>query len=85
MESTREIILTTRKVTAAVRDIPGLTIVGCPDVSVVAFASEGFNVYDLNDAMKERGWALNALQFPSCVHLCVTRCNDAQTKKISQQ
>ena len=22
--------------------------------------------------MKKRGWALNALQFPSCIHLCVT-------------
>merc|ERR1712106_343003 len=45
----------------------------CPDVSVVAFDSKDFNIYGLSDGMKERGWALNALQFPSCVHLCVTR------------
>ena len=31
-----------------------------------------FNIYALSDEMKKRGWALNALQFPSCIHLCVT-------------
>ena len=73
MGTTREIVTTTRTITAAVRAIPGLNIVGCPDVSVIAFDSTGFSIYALNDAMKERGWGLNALQFPSCVHLCVTR------------
>ena len=40
---------------------------------MIAFTSDQFNVYGLSDGMKERGWALNALQFPSCLHLCVTR------------
>ena len=44
-----------------------------PEVSVIAFTSDQFNIYGLSDGMKERGWALNALQFPSCLHLCVTR------------
>lgn len=73
VSTTREIVTTTRAITAAVRAIPGLNIVGCPDVSVIAFDSTGFSIYALNDGMKERGWGLNALQFPSCVHLCVTR------------
>ena len=34
--------------------------------------SDIFNIYALSDEMKKRGWALNALQFPSCIHLCVT-------------
>ena len=67
------------------RAIPGLTVTGCPDVSVVAFDSPTFNIYavsltsphlpppsQVNDGMKERGWALNALQAPPCLHLAVT-------------
>ena len=72
--ATRDIVTTTRRITEAVRAIPGLQIVGVPEVSVVAFDSDQFNIYSLSDAMKGRGWALNALQFPACVHLCVTRC-----------
>jgi len=73
VQATREIISTTRKIASEVAQIRGLKIVGKPDVSVVAFTSEKFNVYSLSDKLKERGWALNALQFPECVHLCVTR------------
>jgi len=75
VSATRDIINTTRRITEAVQDVPGLKIVGVPEVSVVAFASDKFNIYGLSDGLKERGWALNALQFPSCVHLCVTRCH----------
>jgi len=73
VQTTKEIITTTRKITEALKKIPGIQIVGTPDVSVIAFDSKDFNIYGLSDGMKERGWALNALQFPSCVHLCVTR------------
>ena len=73
INTTKEIINTTRKITEALRNIPGIQIVGIPDVCVVAFDSKEFNIYGLSDGMKARGWALNALQFPSCIHLCVTR------------
>jgi sphinganine-1-phosphate aldolase len=73
IQATREIVSTTRKIAEEIATVPSLKIVGRPDVSVVAFASEKFNIYSLSDALKERGWALNALQFPECVHLCVTR------------
>jgi len=73
VSTTREIVTTTRKIAESLRAIPGLYIVGSPDVSVIAFDSHDFNIYGLSDKMKERGWALNALQFPTCVHMCVTR------------
>lgn len=72
IQTTRDIVTTTRKIAAAVRAIPGLAVTGCPDVSVVAFDSPTFNIYAVNDGMKGRGWALNALQAPPCLHLAVT-------------
>jgi sphinganine-1-phosphate aldolase len=49
-----------------------LYVLGKPEVSVVSFGSNDFNIYRLSDAMAKRGWNLNALQYPSSVHICVT-------------
>merc|ERR1712227_879964 len=73
VQATKEIVETTRRITEAIRHVPGLKIIGIPEVSVIAFDSDLFNIYSLSDGLGERGWALNALQFPACVHLCVTR------------
>lgn len=31
--------------------------------------------WDQGDGMSHRGWSLNALQHPPCLHLCVTMCH----------
>ena len=33
----------------------------------------------INDHLQKCGWAFNALQFPSSIHLCITQCH---TKEI---
>lgn len=38
---------------------------GKPQVSVVALTSKAFDVYRLQDGLKNRGWSMNNLQFPS--------------------
>jgi len=72
VESTRAIIDTTRYIEKGVRDIEGIHIMGVPEVCVISLGSDQFNIYGLSDGLKKRGWNLNALQFPSCIHLCVT-------------
>jgi len=73
VSTTKQIVDTTQYIAKEIATIPGLKIVGIPEVSVVAFTSDEFNIYGLSDLMKERGWGLNSLQFPVCVHICVTR------------
>jgi len=72
VQSTRRIIETTKYIERQCRGIPGLRIQGASDVSVVAFASDQFNIYRLSDAMGTRGWNFNALQFPASFHVAVT-------------
>jgi sphinganine-1-phosphate aldolase len=55
-------------------DIPELQIIGDP-IFVVAFKSDVVDVYLVNDELKRRGWRMNALQFPSALHFCITRPN----------
>eukprot|EP00095_Tigriopus_kingsejongensis_P001686 maker-scaffold1658_size31987-snap-gene-0.8 protein:Tk01686 transcript:maker-scaffold1658_size31987-snap-gene-0.8-mRNA-1 annotation:"sphingosine-1-phosphate lyase 1 isoform x1" len=72
VDCTRKIINTTRYIAAQLCKVKGVKLIGEPDVSVVALGSDDFNIYALSDAMKTRGWNLNALQFPSSIHLCCT-------------
>ena len=67
------------------KEIPGLLIIGRPDLSIVAFRLERGNIYDLCDALKnlpDRHWHLNLLQSPAACHLAVTAANLALAKKF---
>lgn len=47
-------------------------VFGTPMTSVIAVGSRDFAIYRLSQALNARGWNLNALQFPSAIHICVT-------------
>ena len=72
VEATKKVVETTRWIVAELRKIPGLYIMGDPQISVFAIASKDVNIYMLNDKMEKRGWHLNPLQFPPALHMCVT-------------
>lgn len=75
-KSCREIVGAARAIEQGIRDdIPDLTILGKPLVSVVAFASSGrVNVYEVGDLMSKKGYHLNGLATdPPAVHIACTR------------
>jgi len=72
VDSTQKIISTARMITEELRKMDGIFIYGEPLVSVIGIGSTVFDIYRLSDALTKRGWNLNALQFPSSIHLCVT-------------
>lgn len=72
IKATDKIIKTTKWIRKELSAVQGLKVLGDPQVSVLAFSSDHFDIYTLNDRLKKLGWNLNALQFPSAFHLCVT-------------
>eukprot|EP01060_Flectonema_neradi_P029491 TRINITY_DN408_c1_g1_i7.p1 TRINITY_DN408_c1_g1~~TRINITY_DN408_c1_g1_i7.p1 ORF type:complete len:552 (+),score=140.80 TRINITY_DN408_c1_g1_i7:63-1718(+) len=72
VESTTRIV----KANCLIRDecdkIPGLKVMGKPMGSVVAIASDEFDIYRLQDYLTERGWEISSLQFPSSLHMATT-------------
>ena len=70
-DATRRILETADFIKTAIRAIPELFILGDP-LWVIAFGSRTLDIYRVMDAMSQRGWSLNGLHRPSCVHLCVT-------------
>jgi glutamate/tyrosine decarboxylase-like PLP-dependent enzyme len=56
----------------AVRRHPELRIMGEPTFCF-SFLSSEFDIYHVNDFMRERGWRFNGQQHPNAIHMCVTR------------
>ena len=58
--------------------IEGLQVIGDP-LFLIAFQPDDptIDIYLVNDALKARGWRLNALQLPPALHFCVTNPNTA--------
>jgi len=51
------------------RKLNGIKIMGKPLMSVVAFTSDKFDIYQLSENLNKRGWSLNNLQFPARYNL----------------
>jgi sphinganine-1-phosphate aldolase len=71
--ATQKILDTAAIIKRGIADIPGLRVLGDP-LFVIAFAAteDTLDIYRVLDAMSHRGWSLNGLHRPACVHICVT-------------
>ncbi len=71
LEATRRILETASRFRDAITAIPELEVIGNP-LWVIAFTSRSLDIYQVMQNMTERGWNLNGLHKPSCVHVCIT-------------
>ena len=71
MDACSKILETAKKIKEGIIAIPELKILGKP-LWNIAFASDTFDIYQVMDRMSKKGWVLNGLHKPSCVHFCVT-------------
>ncbi|CAB3239496.1 unnamed protein product [Arctia plantaginis] len=72
---TAEIIRTARYIEEQLRKIDGIFVFGKPATSVIAWGSNSFDIFKMADLLHKKGWSLNALQFPSGIHMCVTHAH----------
>jgi len=70
-EKARRVFETAFAMQAEVRKHSALRLMGSPTFCF-SFTSDAFDIYHVNDFMKQRGWRLNGQQFPSAIHMCVT-------------
>jgi len=67
-----QIFATAATMQTAVRTHPELRILGSPTF-LFSFTSDRFDIYHVNDFLRERGWRLNGQQYPNALHMAVTR------------
>lgn len=68
----RKIFDTSFAMQDVVRSHPELRILGDPTF-LFSFTSDDFDVYHVNDFMRQRGWRFNGQQYPNALHMAVTR------------
>ncbi|MGD0393379.1 MAG: aspartate aminotransferase family protein, partial [Acidimicrobiales bacterium] len=56
----------------SVKSHPELRILGNPTF-LFSFTSDEFDIYHVNDFMRQRGWRFNGQQYPNALHMAVTR------------
>ncbi len=57
------------------RHLDHFEVIGNPNVNVVAFYNTKYSVGQLNKYLKSKKWNLNILQYPICLHICITPKN----------
>ena len=70
-EAARRLLATSAEMRQGIAATPGLRLLG-HSLFVHAFTSDEVNIYRVMEAMSRRGWSLNGLHRPACVHICVT-------------
>jgi sphinganine-1-phosphate aldolase len=70
MHHARRTLGAKKKLIAGVEAIPGLTVLGEPQSSIVAFTSldAGLDIYAVADALEDRGWSVDRQQRPNSIH-----------------
>jgi glutamate/tyrosine decarboxylase-like PLP-dependent enzyme len=72
---TAKVIDAARRITAGVRDTPGICVLGEPEAHLLAIAGDGADVFAIGDAMHTRGWYLDRQQPPDSLHMTVSAGN----------
>ena len=67
---------TAKNIMEGIAGIKGFYILGKPEMSVFAFASDNLDIFAVGDAMDRRGWHLDRQQFPSSLHMMVTSAHE---------
>ena len=85
-EVVREVQAATAELIAGIDAIPGLRVLGAPDMCMFSFAAEGLNIFALDDALARRGWYLqpqfSAPGTPANLHVSVIRSNVGRTAEL---
>jgi glutamate/tyrosine decarboxylase-like PLP-dependent enzyme len=71
MEAVQKILETAKIIIQGIGAIDELRVMGDP-LWVIAFESKEMDIYKIMDHMTKKGWNLNGLHKPACVHICIT-------------
>ena len=62
--------------------VEGLQIIGDPDMSLIAFGSNEFDIHVLGDELNIMGWHFDRQQFPDCLHLTVSQVHEGVAEEF---
>jgi len=81
-EKSKNIYDTVQLVKEGIKKIPQLELVGDSFSNVLAFKARNLDIFTISEAMKSRGYHLNNLQKPNCIHICFTANHSGKANYI---
>jgi glutamate/tyrosine decarboxylase-like PLP-dependent enzyme len=75
LKMAREVMETSKKIQEGINSIPGLKVVSNPDMSIFAFTSDQFDIFEVGDELSLKRWYLDRIQFPSSLHMTISYHN----------
>ncbi len=78
----RRTIALTDELLVGLRAIPGIRVLGDPDMSVLAFTSDLGEIFAIARRMHERGWRVDRQRSPDAIHLIVTPNHEQAVRRF---
>ncbi len=72
LEKARKVMLATRQIQEGINAIEGLKVISNPEMSVFAFTSDKYDIFNIGDELTLRGWHLDRLQYPNSLHMTIS-------------
>ncbi len=72
VQKTEQCMNTAKQIREAIGQMEGLKVLGQPDMSLMALASDQFDIYELGDEMGLLGWSIDRQQSPPSLHLTIS-------------
>jgi sphinganine-1-phosphate aldolase len=86
LDLARQTLAATRRLVEGVDQIPGLRVLGAPEMALVAIASDVVDVFVVCDEMAARGWYVQAQlgyrDLPANLHLTLTASSEAVVEAL---
>lgn len=71
LRMTRNVMETSRKIQSGINSIEGLRVISNPDMGLVSFTSDTLDIFEVGDALSDRNWFLDRIQFPDALHVTI--------------
>lgn len=71
IEMAKSSLHTTHLLLKEIKKIKELQILGNPQMTIIAFASDKINIFEVADELNLKGWHFERLQFPPAIHLTI--------------
>lgn len=72
LELAKRAIDATNTLIEGIEALPGLRVLGRPDMNVLAFISETLDIHALGSRLDQMGWRINRINNPPALHMIVT-------------
>ena len=77
LEKAMQTISTANRIKEAIRKNPRLKLLGHPQATLMAVASDHLDIYELGDELGQQGWYIDRQQLPPSLHLTITPAHAA--------